>query len=155
MSIKVERLSDTVWAVMNGNTLLAEIDGDTINLRGTVKMGTSLVSPSADELAALNGISNIVQGVAASYKVARGVSAITGSGTVVTGLTSVVAVVASAASDLDGDTLAGVSATIGDQAGSPAAGSVYLKAWKSNGDGDATVVAADAAKNIAWIAIGL
>lgn len=95
-----------------------------------------------------------VAGVAAGYKVARGVAAITGSGTVVTGLATVVAVVATPSSDLDGVTLAGVSGTIGNQAGAPAAGSVILKCWKVTAVGDATMIAADAAKNVNWIAIG-
>src|SRR3990167_3114516 len=56
MVIKLEKLSDTVWALMNDATLLAEIDGSTINIRGTLKMGSDLVSPSASELAAINGL---------------------------------------------------------------------------------------------------
>lgn len=98
-----------------------------------------------------------VGGVAAGYKVARGVAAITGTGTVVTGLATVVAIVATPQSDLDGDTLAGVSATIGDQAGAPAAGSVVLKCWKvttGGAAGNPTLIAADAAKNVNWVAIG-
>lgn len=109
---------------------------------------TSIGGQGAGVLAA------IVGGVAAGYKVARGVEAVTGSGTVVTGLATVVAVIATPQDDLDGDALMGVSATIGDQAGTPAAGSVILKAWKSNGDGDATMVAATAEKDINWVAIG-
>lgn len=106
-------------------------------------------SSGSEALAAL-----AVAGVAAGYKVARGVAAVTGTLTVVTGLATVVAVNATAQSDLDGDALAGVSATIGDQAGTPAAGSVILKAWKNNADGDATMVAANAAKDLNWIAVG-
>lgn len=109
---------------------------------------TSIGGQSSGVLGALVG------GVAAGYKLARGVAAVTGSATVVTGLTTVVAVVAVAQDDLDGDALMGVSASIGDQAGSPAAGSIYVKAWKSNGDGDATMVAATAEKNVNWVAIG-
>lgn len=71
MAIRFEKLSDTVWALSNDNTLLAEINGDTINIRGTMKMGSDLVSPSATELAAINGMTatstelNFVAGVAA------------------------------------------------------------------------------------------
>jgi hypothetical protein len=99
-------------------------------------------------------INLLVAGVAAGYKIARGVAAITGSGTVVTGLATVVAVIATPDSDPDGVALAAVSAQIGDQAGAPAAGSVILKAWKVTATGDATLIAATAAKNINWIAIG-
>jgi hypothetical protein len=96
----------------------------------------------------------LVQGVAAGYKVARGVAAITGSGTVVTGLATVVAVIATPQSDPDGTALAMVSATIGDQAGAPAAGSVILKAWKITAADNAALIAATAAQNINWVAIG-
>jgi len=109
--------------------------------------GTSIVPTAAN-------INLLTQGVAAGYKIARGVEAVTGTATVVTGLATVVAVMATPQDDLDGDTLAGVSATIGDQNGAPAAGSVILKAWKNNADGDATMVAAGAAKSINWVAIG-
>lgn len=91
---------------------------------------------------------------AAGYRIARGVAAVTGTATVATSLTTVVAVIATAQDDLDGDALAGVSATIGDQAGTPAAGSVILKCWKVTADGDVTFIAANAAKNVNWIAIG-
>jgi hypothetical protein len=114
-----------------------------------LKLGGTAITKTATEINALVG------GVAGGYKVARGVAAVTGTETVVTGLTTVVAVIATPQSDLDGDALAGISATIGDQAGSPAAGSIILKCWKSNGDGDATLVAATAAKDVNWIAIGV
>ena len=101
--------------------------------------------------------SNVVIGVAAGYKIARGVAAVTGTLTVVTGLTTVVAVDATAQDNLDGDALAGVSATKGDQAGTPAAGSVILKAWKvtiGGAAGNPTLIAATVAKNVNWIAVG-
>lgn len=73
--------------------------------------------------------------------------------TVVTGLNTVVSVVAV----LDDDPVDGVmhvSATIGDQAGTPAAGSVIIKGWKST-DGDATLIAATTfGKKVNWIATG-
>lgn len=97
---------------------------------------------------------NPIVGVANGYKLARGVAAVTGTATVVTGLTTVVAVTATPASDPDGVALAAVSATIGNQAGAPAAGSVILKTWKVTATGDATLIAATAAKNVNWIAIG-
>lgn len=123
-----------------------------------VESGGALKFNGTDKAAALAAaVATPVAGVAAGYKVARGVAAITGSGTVVTGLTTVVAVIATSADDLDGDALAGVSASIGNQAGAPAAGSVYLKAWKvttGGAAGNPTLIAADAAKNINWLAIG-
>lgn len=97
---------------------------------------------------------NPVLGVAASYKLARGVAAVTGTATVVTGLATVVAIIATPVTDPDGVTLAMVSATIGDQAGTPAAGSVILKAWKVTATGNATLIAASVAANLNWIAVG-
>lgn len=123
-----------------------------------LKAGSVFMLDGVDKKAELLvALGTPVKGVAAGYKIARGVAAITGTGTVVTGLATVVAVHATPQSDLDGDTLAGVSATIGDQAGAPAAGSVVLKCWKvttGGAAGNPTLIAADAAKNVNWIAIG-
>lgn len=101
----------------------------------------------------LNTIVGKLVGVGA-YKVARGMATtVTASDTVVTGLATCVAVVATLNDDpVDGCQF--VTANIGDQAGSPAAGSFYLKTWKAT-DGDATLVAATTfTKKVAWIAIG-
>src|SRR5678815_1643233 len=92
-------------------------------------------------------LTSLIQGIAAGYRLARGVAAVTGTATVITGLTTVVAVIATPQDDPDGVALAAVSATIGDQAGAPAAGSVILKAWKVTATGNATLIAATAAKN--------
>jgi hypothetical protein len=75
--------------------------------------------------------------------------------TVVTGLAAVEAVVASLESS-PVLTCSDASAQIGDQAGSPAAGSILLKAWMPTATGDATPVAATgfATKKVAWIAVG-
>lgn len=104
-----------------------------------------------------SALTNPVVGAGASYKIARGVGSITGSGDVATGLTTVVAVTVTPQDDLDGDTLAGCSATIGNQAGAPAAGSVTIKCWKvttGGAAGNPTFIAATAAKNVNWIAVG-
>jgi predicted RecA/RadA family phage recombinase len=76
------------------------------------------------------------------------------SDTVATGLQQVVAVVATFQTDpADANTY--VSATIGDQAGAPAAGSFLLKTWKQSGT-DPTPIAADAfSKAVNWIAFGI
>lgn len=108
------------------------------------------------KVAASEGVSDVA-GVAAGYKIARGVASITGSGTVVTGLATVVAVVASLQDDASVDAYPGVTATIGDQAGAPAAGSVILSVWKpttGGAAGDPTPIAATAAKSVNWVAIG-
>lgn len=95
-----------------------------------------------------------VAGVAAGYKLARGVATITGSGDVVTGLATVVAVVAMMQADASLTNGITVTGTIGNQAGAPAAGSVTLKVWKPTGSGDVTPIASAAAVAVNWLAIG-
>lgn len=116
-----------------------------------LKIGSGAGTAMDRTAAQLNALA---QGVAAGYRVARGVAAVTGTATVVTGLATVVAVIATPQDDPDGVALAAVSATIGDQNGAPAAGSVVLKAWKVTATGNATLIAATAAKNVNWVAIG-
>jgi predicted RecA/RadA family phage recombinase len=79
---------------------------------------------------------------------------VTATDTVVTGLSQVVAAVVSYGTDpADANTY--VSATIGDQAGAPAAGSIIIKSWKQSGS-DPTPIAADAfSKVVNWIAVGI
>jgi hypothetical protein len=71
----------------------------------------------------------------------------------ITGLASVAGIVV----QLDDDPVDGVmhvTATIGDQAGTPAAGSVIIKGWKST-DADATLIAATTfAKKVNYLAWG-
>jgi len=87
--------------------------------------------------------------VAAGYKIARGVhTTVDEDDTVVTGLATVVAVVAS----LGSDPVAGcskVTATIGNQAGAPAAGSIQIKSWEAD-----ETVGTTFSKLVNWIAIG-
>ncbi len=73
--------------------------------------------------------------------------------TIVTGLSKVLGVIATYDTDpADANTY--VSATIGDQAGAPAAGSIIVKTWKQSGT-DPTPIAADAfAKKVNWLAFG-
>lgn len=99
-----------------------------------------------------------VAGVAAGYKVARsaaaGVTPASASHTVATGLATVVAVIVSfrAAPTVNhmwnwGD--------IGDQAGTPAAGSFLLKSYKPTGTGDVTPIPTTASwVACQWLAIG-
>lgn len=96
-------------------------------------------------------------GVGNGYRIARGVhTQVAASDTVVTGLATVVAVVASFQTGPTVKQLF-VEATIGNQAGAPAAGSVLIKTFKPTAVNDVTPVAAtDFSENleIAWIAIG-
>lgn len=74
---------------------------------------------------------NVVGAVGAGYKVARGVhQQAAASDTIVTGLATVVAVVVSFR-DTPTAKQSFVTATIGDQAGTPAAGSILVKTFKS------------------------
>lgn len=78
----------------------------------------------------------------------------TASDTVVTGLKQVAAVVAQYDTD-PADANMFVSASIGDQAGTPAAGSILIKTWKTADGTDPTPTAATAfSKKVNWIAIG-
>jgi hypothetical protein len=96
-----------------------------------------------------------VGAVAAGYKLARGqATTVTASDTVVTGLVTVVSAVAS----LEDAPVIGADraqAAIGDQAGTPAAGSILIKTFKPTGTGDATPIPATTfTKKVNWIAIG-
>lgn len=100
-------------------------------------------------------LATAVAGVAAGYKVARGqATTATASDTVVTGLATVVSAVA----NLEDAPVIGcdrAQAVIGDQAGTPAAGSILVKTFKPTASGDATPIAATTfSKKVNWIAIG-
>ncbi|MGJ4893771.1 hypothetical protein ACQR10_04540 [Bradyrhizobium sp. HKCCYLRH2060] len=90
-----------------------------------------------------------------ALKFARGqLTTVTAADTVVTGLATVVSVVASLESDpVDNPFM--VSAQIGDQAGAPAAGSIIIKTWQNTTGTDPTPAAATTfGKKVNWIAIG-
>jgi predicted RecA/RadA family phage recombinase len=79
---------------------------------------------------------------------------VTATDTVVTGLATVLGAVATLDSDPGDDPML-VSATIGDQAGAPAAGSIIVKTWKNTGGTDPTPVAASTfSKKVNWLAWG-
>lgn len=116
---------------------------------------SSLFKPFADQT---NQVTNPVAGIAAGYKLARGqLSTVSAVDTVVTGLATVVSVVAVLESDPT-DTCDVATAQVGDQAGTPAAGSIFIKTWKvttGGAAGNPTLIAATAfSKKVNWIAIG-
>lgn len=92
---------------------------------------------------------------AAASRSAAGVATVTGTLTVATGLTTVVAVVATMQADASLTNGTSVTATVGDQVASPVAGSVILKVWKPTASGDATPIAGAAAVLVNWIAFGV
>jgi hypothetical protein len=110
---------------------------------------------AAQDVALGTLLSNIAEGAGASYKVARGtVTPTSASETVVTGLATVVAVVASMKADPIA-TQSAVTASIGNQSGAPAAGSVYIKTWKFTSTSNPTLIAATTPwAAVDWIAVG-
>ena len=100
-------------------------------------------------------VSNVVSGQAAGYKIARGVTTTaTASDTVATGLTTVIAAVASL-EDAPGLDPGLCQAVVGDQAGTPAAGSILIKTYKFTSTANPTPIAATTfTKKVSWVAIG-
>lgn len=117
------------------------------------KPGSRIEINGVDKTAALAAVPpEGLLGVAAGYKLARGQhTTVAASDTVVTGLTTVAAVVACLVSDPSLDLLL-VTASIGDQAGAPVAGSIYIKSWQVAGE--AVCAATTFGKKVNWIAIG-
>jgi hypothetical protein len=116
---------------------------------------TKLTLAGVDITASGAEINALVAGLAGGYKIARGQhTTVAAVDTVVTGLTTVVAVLAVLESDPTSDPLF-VSGAIGNQAGAPAAGSIYIKSWKPTAaDNTAPTAATTFTKKVNWIAIG-
>jgi len=133
---------------------------NSVELNGSLKVAGVTIIPATqtvmnDVTASAAEINLLVQGVAAGYKIARGtITPVSESDTVVTGLATVVAAVAS----LKGAptlTCMFVAADIGNQAGAPAAGSIYIKTYKPTGAADVTPISSTTPWSaIDWIAIG-
>lgn len=97
----------------------------------------------------------LTAGVAAGYKIARGVASIdAASKDIVTGLTTVVAAVVSMVGD-PSMTHFMSSVTVGNQTNAPVAGSIRIKSWKPTAANDVTPIAATSTfASVSWIAIG-
>jgi len=130
------------------------VQSDSQNVKvGIEQGGKRLFVKSGGELDIEVGGALKQAGVA--LKFARGqLTTVTATDTVVTGLATVVAVVASLESDpTDNPFMA--SAQIGDQAGAPAAGSIIIKTWQNTAGTDPTPAAATTfGKKVNWLAIG-
>jgi hypothetical protein len=128
-----------------------------IDQQGALHLGNSKVwdSGEVDVTATFGGVGAAVGAVGASYRLARGkLTTATAVDTVVTGLTTVVAIVATLQSNPIDDPQ-WVSATIGNQAGAPAAGSVIIKTWQNTSGSDPSPLAASTfSKIINWLAVG-
>ncbi len=93
-------------------------------------------------------------GSSGESRVVGGTASITGTGTVVTGLNTCTSVTVSVQGTMDGTTIAAVSATIGNQTGAPAAGSIIIDVWKATSTSDPALIAATTAETINWQATG-
>ena len=134
----------------DGGDLLAVASGGSIDIETGGAFKVAGVDIAAT-LAALPPTTNYAVGVAASYKIARGVHLqVAAKDTIVTGLTTVVSIVVCPAQAVTAKQ-AIFSASIGNQAGLPAAGSVYIESWKSTYD-----AATDFTDSLSteWIAVG-
>lgn len=131
------------WAIGSGGIL-------DIESGGALKIG------GVDKTAALGAaIATPLAAVAAGNKFIGGqLTTASATDTVVTGLATVIACGATYDDD-PGDANMFVSATIGNQSGAPAAGSIIVKTWKSADGADPTPVAATGfSKKVNWWAYG-
>lgn len=138
-------------AITAGAAVYAAAGGKITATVNPYPVGVALEAAGAD-----NDIIEVMNGPAAvSLRVARGVhTTASAADTVATGLASVVAVVATFQADPQDDPFL-VTATVGDQAGSPAAGSVIIRTWRNTGGTDPTPTAATTfSRAVNWIAIG-
>ncbi len=122
------------------------------DLGDVVGAGTGVLTALAAAVGTTGGVAvNGVAGVAAGYKLARSATpvAVTGTSDVTTGLSTVISCGADADADLDGTTLLAVQAV-----NTGGAGHILLKCWKATAANNVALIAADAAKNINWWAIG-
>jgi hypothetical protein len=156
----VKTLLGSAWHVNSDAALAALLpaaDGTVEGGKPVVPNSSKVIDTLDVTLLKIGGVdkSKAAIGVAAGYKIARGqATTASASDTIVTGLTTVVAAVA----NLEDAPVIGcdrAQAVIGDQAGTPAAGSILLKTYKPTASGDATPVAATTTgKKVNWIAIG-
>lgn len=106
----------------------------------------------------ISGGSSLVENIQTQtgpVKMAHGMhTTVAASDTLVTGLNLVVCCIVSPNDDPI-DAADEVTADIGNQTGTPAAGSVLIKSWMTTGDADSTKkVATTFSKDVAWVAFG-
>lgn len=109
-----------------------------------LRLESALCSPSA-----VAEVSKLIQATAPGMSIARGSSAVTGSANIVTGLATVVAVVACLRTDPAIGTAAHVSA-----APHATPGTITLKTWKPTSTTDTTLIAGTGTPAVDWVAIG-
>lgn len=130
------------------------------NVKGTVgtlfyiNIGTYDSSNWLNIDGAINTVGTLaVVGVAAGYKIARGVTALDGSNPtpVATGLATVVGANVS----LMGSAAPGVGTSVLTHENTNwATGALSVTAWKVTGTGDCTLIASTGTENFSWVAVG-
>lgn len=147
-NVKVHMEQGGAELVVESGGIISIRSGGAIN----VESGGAYEAAGADVTSSVSGAA--VAGVAAGYKIARGVTALDGSNPtpVVTGLATVVSCVAV----IQKATAPGVGTTTVtvDFGGGVTAGSVNLYGWKPTSNADPTLIASTGTENVAWIAIG-
>jgi hypothetical protein len=145
-------------AVGLGNEVISDLNGKVINSSGTaghVTLGIAVSDTAgADEtvyvlLTNRLLLENPIVGIAAGYKLARGVASVTGASDVTTGLATVVACVASLGANPVVTENMWTTCAIG-----AVAGHIDVKTWKPTAVNDCTPQAGSAAVDVSWIAIG-
>jgi predicted RecA/RadA family phage recombinase len=145
------KATGTAWAVGDALYWDAAAKKFTTVSTGNLPAGVAAAAAlSADTTGAVN-----IETASSGNKVAMGqLSTVTASDTVVTGLAKVISAIAVLDSDPTDDP-EWATASIGDQAGTPAAGSILVKTWKNTGGTDPTPAAATTfTKKVNWIAFG-
>lgn len=138
---------------MAGKAIKSRWSGDALKFE-TTAAGTEVMTLDASDASAKLGNGFMALGAAKGYAIARGQhTTVAASDTVTTGLATVVSVVATLDSDPTDDPLL-VTASIGNQSGSPAAGSVLIKTWKTDGSDPTPAAATTFSKKVNWIAVG-
>ncbi|WP_428673699.1 DUF2190 family protein [Reyranella sp.] len=144
------KATGAVWA--QGDELFWDVSA-----KKFTKDATKLSVQAVAFAAALTGDTTgaVLLGAPGGLKMAAGqATTVAASDTIVTGLSALVAALATLDSDLVDDP-EWVSASIGDQAGTPAAGSFLLKTWKNTSGSDPTPTAATTfSKKVNWVAFG-
>jgi hypothetical protein len=121
-----------------------------------IESGGALKIAGTDKTAAVAAaVATPLAGTSAAKKFVAGqLTTASAADTVVTGLATVISCGATLNDDPGDDPML-VSATIGDQAGTPAAGSIIVKTWKNTGGTDPTPLAATTfTKKVNWWAYG-
>lgn len=145
------KATGTAWA--QGDKLFWDVSA-----KKFTKDSTKLPIEAVAFVAALSGdaVGQVLLGAPGGVKFVGGqATTVTASDTIMTGLSTLYGAVATL-DDNPGDNPFLVSASIGDQAGTPAAGSFLLKSWQNTSGSDPTPAAASTfGKKVNWVAFGI